>query len=140
MAKRRTTKYIVVHCSDTFDYMDIGLEEIRQWHVKDNGWSDIGYHYIIRRNGEIEFGRPESQIGAHSKARNRDSIAICLIGGKPEFNFTDIQMERLRELVEEIQLDFNNSLIVSGHNEFDNKRCPTFRVHEWYENDEIIKV
>ena len=45
---------IIIHCAATYPAMDIGAAEIRQWHVRDNGWSDIGYHFVIRRNGVVE--------------------------------------------------------------------------------------
>ena len=50
MEPRKSTDYIVIHCAATKASMDIGLTEIRKWHVQDNGWRDVGYHYIIRRN------------------------------------------------------------------------------------------
>ena len=47
MEPRSSTEYLVVHCSATKPSMDIGLREIKRWHVDDNGWRDVGYHYII---------------------------------------------------------------------------------------------
>ena len=66
MIKRELTDTIAIHCSATPPSMDIGVEKIREWHVKDNGWSDVGYHYIITRNGTIEPARPEELSGAHA--------------------------------------------------------------------------
>ena len=48
---RKKTEYLIIHCAATKPSMDIGLTEIRKWHL-DRGWRDVGYHYIIRRNGE----------------------------------------------------------------------------------------
>lgn len=53
---------IIVHCSATKPSMDIGVEAIRQWHMN-KGWSDIGYHYVIRRNGVVELGRDLDKDG-----------------------------------------------------------------------------
>lgn len=75
----RKINKIVVHCTASPDYMDIGASTIRKWH-KDRGWSDIGYHYVIRRNGEIEKGRPDARIGAHARGANSDSIGIVWVG------------------------------------------------------------
>lgn len=75
----RSIDLIVVHCSASPDYLDIGVKEINQWHLK-NGWSGIGYHYVIRRNGEIERGRPEEIAGAHAYGVNSRSIGICWVG------------------------------------------------------------
>ena len=63
---------IIIHCTASPDYMDIGVKEIDRWH-KDRGWSQIGYHYVVRRNGEIERGRPIEQQGAHAKGANQTS-------------------------------------------------------------------
>lgn len=81
MAQRKETKRIVVHCSATTPGMDIGAAEIRDWHVNENSWDDIGYHIVIRRDGTIEMGRQEGAQGAHAAGYNHDSFAICLVGG-----------------------------------------------------------
>jgi N-acetyl-anhydromuramyl-L-alanine amidase AmpD len=60
--------------------MDIGAKTIRDWHVNGNGWHDIGYHYVVRRNGEIEKGRPDRLPGAHARGANRNSIGIVWVG------------------------------------------------------------
>ena len=73
---------IVIHCSYTPPSMDIGVREIYDWHVNDNGWKDIGYHYVIRRNGNIEIGRPEHTPGAHVAGHNHNTIGLCLVGAK----------------------------------------------------------
>jgi N-acetylmuramoyl-L-alanine amidase len=91
-AIRKKTDLLVVHCAATKASMDIGAKEIRRWH-KDRGWDDIGYHYVIRRNGDVEIGRPENAVGAHVAGKNSTSVGICLVGGiddagKPKANFT----------------------------------------------------
>ena len=93
MELRKKTTMIVIHCAATKTSMDIGATEIKKWHVDDNGWDDIGYHYIIKRGGLVEVGRPEGFQGAHAPAANSKSIGVCLIGGMaddggPENNFT----------------------------------------------------
>ena len=75
----REIKQIVVHCTASPDHMDIGANTIRQWHL-DRGWSDNGYHYVVRRNGEIEKGRPDRIPGAHARGVNRTSIGIVWVG------------------------------------------------------------
>lgn len=129
---------IVIHCSDTYPDMDIGVDEIRRWHVDENGWSDIGYHFVIRRNGNTERGRPLSRDGAHTKGLN-NWIGICLVGGKAHqgkqpCNFTRLQYEALEDLVTLLQeghgIPDEN---VIGHNEVSQKACPSFDVRAWME-------
>ncbi|MFI3271844.1 MAG: N-acetylmuramoyl-L-alanine amidase [Pseudomonadota bacterium] len=124
---------IIIHCSATKANMDIGAAQIRDWHVKDNGWSDIGYHYIIRRNGILEVGRPVHRIGAHCKGHNVNTLGVCLVGGidengKPENNFTVKQMERFDVLLRRLKREHSSIAKITGHNEYANKACPCFDV------------
>lgn len=126
---------IIIHCSATKPSQDIGAAEIDKWH-KQQGWDEIGYHFVIRRSGEIENGRPVEKIGAHCKGHNADSIGICLVGGidtdgKPENNFTDAQFASLRSLVLKLKFTYG-ILYIFGHNEFANKACPCFDVKKFF--------
>lgn len=148
---RRVTKWIVVHCSATPPSSDIGADEIRQWHIKGNGWQDIGYHAVIRRSGQIEFGRHFDAFGAHVLGQNTQSVGVCLVGGvsatdkKPEFNFTEAQMTTLEYLLEvmiraypgaevlghrDLSPDLNGDGIVQKREWV--KDCPSFDVREWW--------
>lgn len=128
---RTLTEFLVIHCSDTPSTMDIGVKEIRQWHVIDNGWQDVGYHFIIRRNGLREYGRDIKAVGSHVKGFNTVSIGICMVGGRGGNNFTKMQWDELEKLVKEIKKDYNGIEVV-GHNELTTgKTCPNFNVTEW---------
>ncbi|MGL5965359.1 MAG: N-acetylmuramoyl-L-alanine amidase, partial [Fusobacteriaceae bacterium] len=78
--KRGSTDHIVIHCSATKPTMDIGVRDIRMWH-KQQGWLDVGYHFIIKRDGTIEEGRPVDVVGSHVKNHNSNSVGVCLVGG-----------------------------------------------------------
>lgn len=73
---------VVVHWTATYTNQDIGAEEVHEWHKK-RGWSGIGYHYIIRRDGRIQRGRPLSKQGAHAadNGHNKYSIGIAFAAG-----------------------------------------------------------
>jgi N-acetylmuramoyl-L-alanine amidase len=129
----RTITRIFVHCSDSYAHMDINVDTIREWHVKERGWNDIGYHYVILRNGEIEKGRPDHVIGAGVKGYNRDSIHICMIGGKPDANFTFKQYRTLMMLKEVLDTEYGNPTWL-GHRDVDKgKTCPCFDVTSFFE-------
>lgn len=128
---------LVIHCSATRPSQDIGLAEIRRWHVEENGWSDVGYHYIIRRSGTVEKGRPDSEPGAHVEGHNARTIGICLIGGlnesgKPAPEYTDAQWSALRTLVQELLVAYPQAE-VKGHRDYPGvkKLCPSFDVAAW---------
>jgi len=76
----KTINKLIVHCSATREGQDITVDTIRDWHLK-RGWSDIGYHYVVKLDGTIETGRSVELMGAHVKGHNKDSIGICYIGG-----------------------------------------------------------
>ncbi|QGZ13247.1 endolysin [Vibrio phage NF] len=99
-------KYITVHCSATTPSPAIDVQTIRRWHTS-KGWSDIGYHFVIKTDGKVQPGRPLTRNGAGVKGHNKDNIHICLIGGvdingKSMDNFTDLQWDALRLLITEL--------------------------------------
>ena len=116
MEPRSSTDYIVIHCAATKPSMDIGADTIRDWHVNGNGWRDIGYHLVIRRDGSIEKGRDINDSGAHAAGYNSKSIGLCLVGGmaednSAENNFTAQQWTSLLAKVKELLVDFPNAKI-----------------------------
>ena len=136
MEQRKSTESIVIHCSATKSSMDIGLVEIRKWHVEDNGWRDVGYHYIIRRNGELELGRRHDDTGAHAAGYNHKTIGVCMVGGmaddnSAENNFTDKQWTSVSDLIKQIKVNYPDVNVI-GHNEISSKECPSFDVQKWY--------
>lgn len=133
----------IIHCSATRPtWMGNATtaekaEEIRRWHVDENGWSDIGYHYLIDRDGTAVEGRNVSRTGAHVKGHNRGTIGICLIGGLGssandafEDHFTPQQDRKLRALLSHLMIE-HGFTEASGHNEYAAKACPGFNVKRW---------
>lgn len=139
LKKRAVTNTIFVHAADTPPTMDIGWKEINQWHTKDNGWSAIGYHVVIRRDGTIEAGRPLDAVGAHVGGRNSDSVGICMIGGKGKFSgmnplahYTGDQLISLLAVLKELREKYPQAVVL-GHRDADpGKQCPSFDVKNWY--------
>lgn len=124
---------IIIHCSATKEGKDFTVEDIDRWH-RQRGFSGVGYHFIIYRDGSIHAGRPKNKIGAHCKGHNAHSIGICYIGGlsadgKPKDTRTAAQKASLRALVEQLQEEFPHAT-VHGHNEFAAKACPCFDVQK----------
>lgn len=127
----RTIDHIIIHCAATSPDMNIGAEEIDQWH-RERGWDGIGYHFVIRRSGLVEEGRSLDKAGAHVRGHNEHSIGICLVGGKDQFDYTMAQMKSLDTLVHSLLRDFPGAEI-KGHQEFDsNKECPRFNAQEYF--------
>lgn len=142
-AARYPVREIVLHCSDTRpDWMaSAGLAaqvaEIRRWHVQDRGWKDIGYHWIIGRDGKVLSGRSETTIGAGVEGHNSGVIHAVLIGGHQssendrfDQHFTPAQNITVRQVIQGISMRTQIKLI-AGHNDYAAKACPGFRVSTW---------
>lgn len=134
---RKETNYLVVHCSATENKPEYNWKTIDRWH-RQQGWLGIGYHFVIRTDGTIEKGRDLEAIGSHVKGHNDDSVGICLIGGvdsrgKSVDNFTDEQLQSLRELLDYLLSIYVDSTVL-GHRDFPAvaKDCPCFDVKSWY--------
>lgn len=134
MAKcsRRIDK-VILHCLATPEGRDYSVAQVREWHVKDRGFSDIGYHYLIHLDGTVEEGRPLDMIGAHCTGQNAHSIGVVYAGGvdkddKPKDTRTPAQRNAMRSLVDYLKRKYGAS--VHCHNEFANKACPSFKINE----------
>lgn len=106
MATRAKTTLIVVHVTATPPSANIGAKEVDAMH-RAQGWSAIGYHYVIRRSGKVEPGRAEDQVGAHVAGFNSTSIGVSMVGGvdeagKPQDNRTPAQTAALEKLLREL--------------------------------------
>ena len=66
--KRLSTKFIVVHSSQTIPEEDLSAKDVDAIHRKD-GLLSIGYHKIIKRDGSIEDGRDIDTCGVHVDAK-----------------------------------------------------------------------
>jgi len=111
----------IIHCSASATG---GVAEIRRWHLA-RGWKDIGYHFVIRPDGEIEVGRMLPDIGAHCEGYNLDSVGTCLIGNS---QFSAAQFATLRRLHGMLQTLFPG-ITAHPHHEFNpHKTCPNFNV------------
>ena len=121
------------------------VKEIRRWHV-DRKFSDIGYHFVIDRDGEVAKGRPIEQTGAHVKGRNTGTIGIALVGGRDgkatdkfRDNYTDAQERGLIKLIRFLHENYG-VVPVTGHNQYAAKECPCFDAPKWWAGVNASKV
>ena len=107
-------------------------EEVRGLHG--NGWSDIGYHYVILLDGTVKEGKKEQQRGAHTKGYNKDSIGICYIGGldengNPKDTRTPEQKDSMIKLLVKLKQKYMDAELC-GHYQFSSKACPSFKIED----------
>jgi len=137
---------INIHCSATKPGWLAGrpgsekVAEITRWHVVDNGWSAIGYHFLIDRDGKYYRGRSEKMTGAFEPKVNAHALGICLIGGYGsnatdsfDKHYTPEQEATLRKMIKALQSKYPEINKVTGHNQYSSKACPGFQVPRWLE-------
>ena len=140
---KRHINEIIIHCTDTEEGKNYTIDDVRQWHTlpppKGRGWSDVGYHYLIYRNGSVVAGRDVDQAGAHCKGHNSYSIAVCYVGGrgrdgKCRDTRTLQQRAAMANLLIELRMRYPQAVIV-GHSFWDpSKECPCFDAAKEYKN------
>ena len=153
----RRIDYIVIHCTATPEGRDKTVEQIRREHMSQNGWSDIGYHYVIYRDGTIVRGRSVDKVGAHVSGYNAHSIGIAYVGGlennpnvpygklKAKDTRTPEQKQSLMRLLKELKTQYPKA-VIKGHRDFSPdkngdgiispcewiKSCPSFEAWKEY--------
>ena len=155
---KRRIDYIAVHCTATPEGRNMTVEQIRNQH-KAHGWSDIGYHYVVYRDGTVHNGRDVNISGAHVKGYNAHSIGVVYVGGlenkpdvpyeqlKPKDTRTEAQKASLLSLLMDLRRLYPDA-VIQGHRDFSPdlnhngmiepkewiKACPSFDVKTEYRN------
>lgn len=140
---KRNIKEIIVHCTATPEGRNYTVEQIRADHKK-QGWSDIGYHYVVYRDGSVHEGRNVDIIGAHATGHNTYSIGVAYVGGvenkpgvpyakqKPKDTRTLAQKAALLSLLMDLRKLYPGAKIY-GHHDFEPKKdCPCFDAKSEY--------
>lgn len=125
LSRRPATDMVVIHHTGGED-IDALAKQIHGWH-KNNGWSGIGYHYVIRKDGTIERGRPEWAIGAHAYGENSHTIGVHLSGDFQQATPTDAQIESTAMLLANICTDYGIAIdrdYIVGHRDLMSTDCP----------------
>jgi N-acetyl-anhydromuramyl-L-alanine amidase AmpD len=126
LSERDVTNFIVIHHTGGAAGDDFSAEEIHQMHLN-NGWAGAGYHFIIRKNGNIEIGRPVWAIGSHAYGFNAQSIGIHIGGNFEEEEPTAAQIESTAMLIAELCVEYDLPIDrdhVLGHYQLNATACP----------------
>lgn len=133
---KRIIDEIIVHCSATAEGKDFTTADITRWH-RQRGFTTIGYHYVVYRDGSIHAGRDVNVAGAHCTGHNTHSVGVCYIGGckadgcSPKDTRTEAQKAALLKLLKDLKRLYPNAKI-RGHRDFANKECPSFDATKEY--------
>lgn len=126
LTPRDSTVGMVLHHTGADD-VDLSAEEIHAIHLN-NGWSGCGYHFVIRKSGAVERGRPEPMMGAHCPGANYNRLGVHVCGCFAEQLPNDEQLAALRELIaglcREYELDLAGENVITGHRDWLATACP----------------
>jgi N-acetylmuramoyl-L-alanine amidase len=125
LSQRSITDLIVIHHVGDID-RDVSAAEIHRWHLE-NGWAGIGYHFVVRKGGTIERGRPRDTVGAHAQGFNSRSIGINIVGDFEQGTPNPAQIEAVSMLL----ADLSNIYCITptpdtvvGHRDLMATTCP----------------
>lgn len=133
---RRQINEIIVHCTATPEHRHYTVQDVRRWH-KQQGWSDIGYHYLVLLDGTVEQGRDVDLVGAHCQGHNSHSIGVCYVGGVTADGKTakDTRTEKQKTALLRLLLELRHlypKANIYGHRDFATKACPSFDARNEY--------
>lgn len=128
----RSITLIVIHCSAVKPDQMSSVAQIDSWHRERGYKFGVGYHYVVRRDGSIETGRPEWMVGAHCLNHNKYSIGVCYEGGldargQPADTRTAAQKATLRQLLTDLHRRYPRAVIVGHHDLNPQKECPCIK-------------
>lgn len=132
----RKINKIIVHCSASPEGRNDTIEDIDRWH-RAQGFTEVGYHYVVHLDGAIVEGRPITKAGAHCSGHNANSIGVCYIGGLTKDckgykdTRTEAQKKALFFLLSDLKAKYP-SAVIHGHSDFTNKNCPGFNAKSEY--------
>ncbi len=121
----QTYQTIVIHHSVIYGGDDDRtVREVQRTHQQERGWADVGYHFLIGKNGSIYEGRQLEVRGTHVEGYNTGSLGVCFLGNFQVDAVNDAQFEAaqrlLRWLVARLQITY-----IAGHRDFNPQtECP----------------
>jgi len=133
---KRKVDRVFIHCTATESRSYNTIKSIRLDHISNRKWSDIGYHFLITKDGKLHSGRNLEKTPAAQRGHNRRSIAIVLAGLRKE-KFTKAQHDALKNLCSEIDRSYAHEVSFHGHCEVASKACPVIDYKTTLQLDEF---
>lgn len=116
---RNSTDEIILHHAEA---KSASVEEVNRWHLE-RGWTGIGYHFYIRKDGKVYRGRPEWAVGAHAQGHNSRSVGICVEGAYMTETMPKAQFDALVGLVREEMAKYPGAKVLR-HRDVNSTDCP----------------
>lgn len=116
--RKRTSRIILHHAAASI----CDVRTVHTWHLK-RGFSGIGYHFLVRKDGTIERGRAENLVGAHAAGNNSNSIGICFEGNFEIETMGEAQKNAGKELIAYLCNKYGIDVVIR-HKDVASTACP----------------
>ncbi len=120
MNKRSKTTLLILHHAAG----NGPVTQIHDYHKNTKGWSGIGYHFYVRKDGSVWQGRPIDSVGAHTVDYNSVSVGVCFEGNFENETMSAVQIAAGAQLVTYIRGLYPTITDVKRHGELKNTACP----------------
>jgi hypothetical protein len=103
------------------------VRNIQGYHMNSNGWSDIGYHYLVDQQGRIYAGSPVDRRAAHVGGHNTGNIGISFLGNYQSLEPTEGQLVAAGKLIRHLSEKYSispSASNVKGHRDQGSTACP----------------
>ncbi|RPD98574.1 T9SS C-terminal target domain-containing protein [Aureibaculum marinum] len=140
-------KFLIVHHtagSNTSSDWAAVVRSIWNYHVNSNGWSDIGYNFLLDKEGNIYEGREDDTTGAHFSGHNSGTSGVSLMGTYTTVTPTTVMIDSLKKLlawkacvknIDPTATSYHASSgsyikTISGHRDGGSTECPGQKVYD----------
>ena len=110
---------------------------IQNYHMDSQGWSDVGYNFLVDKDGKIYEGRGWLVVGAHAAPRNTQGIGVCFIGSD---NMTTAAKRAVVALYDEANRRAGRTLVRKGHRDINSTSCPGSKNYSWWKSSNFRSV
>lgn len=150
-----TENMIVHHSAGSNNISDFtqAVRDIYILHTEENGWSDIGYNYLVAPDGVVYAGRDPANgrqdevMGAHFCGSNSNTMGICILGNYETVEPTSVMLESLEVVLswkafkDELNVLGSNAHplnpnlgVIAGHRDGCSTLCPGENVYKRLQN------
>ena len=117
--RRNSTDEIILHHAEA---SRASVEEVNRWHLE-RGWTGIGYHFYVRKDGKVYRGRPEWAVGAHAQGHNSRAVGICCEGSYMTETMPQAQLTALKDLIRTMMAKYPGAKLLR-HKDVNSTDCP----------------
>lgn len=115
------------------------VKAIQNFHMDTRGWVDIGYNFLVNRDGQVFEGRGWDLIGAHAAGHNTESIGVCHIGNDGDHTMSSLRAIRWLYDLATVR-GGGRRLRMTGHRDIGQTSCPGGQLEAWVKGGMLVDL